>query len=99
MFNSQQITHLNLTNRVDQKFFFFFPLKRNFLKNKNFFCKNELIIIIDTSFIVIQDMAPIFKCLICRKDIERSKKTFWVKKGHLLCSSCLDNLDDDFKKN
>ena len=41
-------------------------------------------------------MSPIFKCLICRKDIERSTKTFWVKKGHLLCSTCLDNMD---KKN
>ena len=38
-------------------------------------------------------MSPIFKCLLCRKDIERSKKTFWVKKGHLLCSTCLDNMD------
>ena len=38
-------------------------------------------------------MSPIFKCLICRKDIERSTKTFWVKKGHLLCSTCLDNID------
>ena len=43
-------------------------------------------------------MSPIFKCLICRKDIERSTKTFWVKKGHLLCSTCLDNIDKD-KKN
>ena len=42
-------------------------------------------------------MSPIFKCLICRKDIERSKKTFWVKKGHLLCSTCLDNMDLDRK--
>ncbi len=41
-------------------------------------------------------MSPIFKCLICRKDIERSTKTFWRKKGHLLCSTCLDNID---KKN
>ena len=41
-------------------------------------------------------MSPIFKCLICRKDIERSTKTFWVKKGHLLCSTCLDSID---KKN
>ena len=41
-------------------------------------------------------MVPIFKCLICRKDIERSTKTFWSKKGHLLCSTCLDNID---KKN
>ena len=38
-------------------------------------------------------MSPIFKCLICRKDIERSTKAFWVKKGHLLCSTCLDNID------
>ena len=38
-------------------------------------------------------MPPIFKCLICRKDIERSKKTFWSKKGHLLCSTCLDKID------
>ena len=38
-------------------------------------------------------MAPIFKCLICRKDIERSTKTFWKKKGHLLCSTCLDNIE------
>ena len=38
-------------------------------------------------------MSPIFKCLICRKDIERSTKAFWRKKGHLLCSTCLDNID------
>ena len=24
-------------------------------------------------------MSPIFKCLICRRDIERSTKTFWIK--------------------
>ena len=42
-------------------------------------------------------MPPIFKCLICRKDIERSTKTFWIKKGHLLCSTCLDNIDKDKK--
>ena len=36
--------------------------------------------------------------MICRKDIERSTKTFWIKKGHLLCSTCLDNIDKD-KKN
>jgi len=40
-------------------------------------------------------MSPIFKCLICRKDIERSTKTFWVKKGHLLCSTCLDKIDSE----
>ena len=38
-------------------------------------------------------MPPIFKCLICRKDIERSTKTFWIKKGHLLCSTCLDDIE------
>ena len=38
-------------------------------------------------------MTPIFKCLICRKDIESSTKTFWSKKGHLLCSTCLDNIE------
>ena len=42
-------------------------------------------------------MSPIFKCLICRKDIERSKKAFWSKRGHLLCSSCLDNIDLNLK--
>ena len=43
-------------------------------------------------------MTPIFKCLICRKDIERSKKTFWDKKGHLLCSTCKDNIEIKTKK-
>ncbi len=43
-------------------------------------------------------MSPIFKCLICRKDIERSTKSFWIKKGHLLCSSCLDEIDKSQKK-
>ena len=38
-------------------------------------------------------MSPIFKCLICRRDIERSTRVFWIKKGHLLCSTCLDNID------
>ena len=42
---------------------------------------------------LIFNMSPIFKCLICRKDIERSTKTFWIKKGHLLCSTCLDNIE------
>ena len=44
-------------------------------------------------------MAPIFKCLICRKDIERSTKTFWKKKGHLLCSTCLDSIDKNYLSN
>ena len=43
-------------------------------------------------------MSPIFKCLICRKDIERSTKTFWIRKGHLLCSSCLDDIEISNKK-
>ena len=43
-------------------------------------------------------MTPIFKCLICRNDIERSKKKFWKKKGHLLCSTCLDNIEKKNKK-
>ena len=38
-------------------------------------------------------MPPIFRCLICRNDIERSTKTFWAKKGHLLCSRCLDEIE------
>ena len=38
-------------------------------------------------------MTPIFKCLICRRDIERSTKTYWIKKGHLLCSTCLDDIE------
>ena len=43
-------------------------------------------------------MSPIFKCLMCRKDIERSTKTFWKKKGHLLCSTCLDSIEINTKK-
>ena len=41
-------------------------------------------------------MSPIFKCLICRRDIERSTKAFWMKKGHLLCSTCLDDIDKNY---
>ena len=40
-------------------------------------------------------MPPIFKCLICKKDIERSTNTFWAKKGHLLCSTCLDEIEEN----
>jgi len=47
---------------------------------------------------LILNMSPIFKCLICRRDIERSTKTFWTKKGHLLCSTCLDNIDKNSNK-
>jgi len=35
---------------------------------------------------------PIFKCTICRIDIERSRELFIKKKGYLLCSLCLDKL-------
>ena len=45
------------------------------------------------------NMSPIFKCLVCQRDIERSTKTFWIKKGHLLCSTCLDNIDKNFLNN
>ena len=44
-------------------------------------------------------MSPIFKCLICRKDIERSTKTYLIKKGHLLCSTCLDNIEKKSLRN
>ena len=37
-------------------------------------------------------MSPIFKCFSCGNDIERSKKTFWKKKGHILCSTCQDKI-------
>ena len=43
-------------------------------------------------------MSPIFKCLVCKKDIERSTNTFWAKKGHLLCSSCLDEIEKKQKE-
>ena len=42
-------------------------------------------------------MSPIFKCLICRRDIERSKKSYMSKKGYLLCSTCLDSLERNEK--
>lgn len=38
-------------------------------------------------------MSPLFRCLICGKDIERSTRSFWRNKGHLLCSSCKDQLE------
>ena len=44
-------------------------------------------------FVINYKMSPIFKCLICRKDIERSTKSFWKKKGHLLCSNCLYEME------
>ena len=40
-------------------------------------------------------MSPIFKCFSCGQDIERSKKTFWKKKGHILCSTCQDKIEEE----
>ena len=43
-------------------------------------------------------MSPLFKCLGCGQNIERSKKTFWKKKGHILCSSCQDKIERETTK-
>ena len=43
-------------------------------------------------------VSTIFKYLVCKKYIERSTNTFWAKKGHLLCSSCLDEIQKTTKK-
>ena len=40
-------------------------------------------------------MSPIFKCFSCGQDIERSKKTSWKKKGHILCSTCQDKIEEE----
>ena len=40
-------------------------------------------------------MSPIFKCFICGQDIERSTKTFWRKKGHILCSTYQDKIEEE----
>ena len=40
-------------------------------------------------------MTPIFKCFSCAQDIERSTKTFWKKKGHILCSTCQDKIEEE----
>ena len=40
-------------------------------------------------------MPPMFQCLICGQTIERSMRAFWKRKGHLLCSTCRDRLDQD----
>jgi len=42
-------------------------------------------------------MSPLFRCLICAQDIERSTRSFWRNKGHLLCSSCKDQLEAEGK--
>jgi hypothetical protein len=38
-------------------------------------------------------MSPMFQCLICRQTIERSTRAYWKHKGHLLCSTCKDNIE------
>ena len=50
---------------------------------------------------IIAGILPIknFDVLLCKRDIERSTKTFWKKKGHLLCSTCLDSIEKNTKKN
>ena len=40
-------------------------------------------------------MSPIFKCFSCGQDIERSINTFWRKKGHILCSTCQDKIEEE----
>ena len=40
-------------------------------------------------------MSPLFKCFICGQNIERSTKTFWKKKGHILCSTCQDKIEQE----
>ena len=40
-------------------------------------------------------MSPIFKCFNCAQDIERSTKTFWRKKGHIICSTCQDKIEEE----
>ena len=40
-------------------------------------------------------MSPLFKCLGCGQNIERSTKTFWKKKGHILCSTCQDKIEQE----
>ena len=33
---------------------------------------------------------PIFKCIICKTDIERSRNVYIKNKGNILCSKCKD---------
>ena len=37
-------------------------------------------------------MSPMFRSLICKNDIERSKKTFWINNGYLLYYSYLNEI-------
>jgi hypothetical protein len=41
----------------------------------------------------ISTMSPMFQCLLCKQTIERSTRTYWKHKGHLLCSTCKDNIE------
>ena len=38
-------------------------------------------------------LPPLFLCLICGQSIERSMRSYWKRKGHLLCSTCRDQID------
>ena len=40
-------------------------------------------------------MSSIFKCFSFGQDIGRSKKTFWRKKGHILCSNFQDKIEEE----
>ena len=40
-------------------------------------------------------MSPLFKCLGCGQNIERATKTFWKKKGHILCSTSQDKIEKE----
>ena len=40
---------------------------------------------------------PIFKCVICDMGIERSISTYKKKKGHVVCSTCLDKMEETKK--
>ena len=40
-------------------------------------------------------MSPLFKCFSCGQNIERSTKTFWKNKGHILCSTCQEKIGQE----
>jgi hypothetical protein len=39
-------------------------------------------------------MAPLFACAGCGVQIERSARSYLQRRGRVLCSTCLDRLDD-----
>ena len=43
-------------------------------------------------------MSPMFQCLLCRQTIERSTRAYWKHKGHLLCSTCKDNIEAEVRQ-